>query len=103
MRCSNPACVPFGEAGLFLGGGKPNKKACFEGHNTKVLGGVQGGPLPVVIGVITPISRAITPGTPIYFRPFIEVITPVITSRGPPCMMYICIKRFSRICLSSFP
>ena len=40
------------------------------------------GPLPVINGVITPISRVITPGKPIYFRPFIGVITLFITGSG---------------------
>ena len=30
------------------------------------------------LGVITPISRVKSPQLPIYFRPFIRVITPVI-------------------------
>ena len=49
---------------------------------------VQGGPLSCSYkwGPITPISRVvITPVKPIYFRPFIEVITPFITGRGPSC------------------
>ena len=36
------------------------------------------GPLPVITGVITPISRVKSPGLPIYVRPFIGLITPFI-------------------------
>ncbi len=32
-----------------------------------------------------PLKGYFTPVKPIYFRPFIGVITPCITSRGPPC------------------
>ena len=35
--------------------------------------------LPVMNGVISPISRVISPQLPIYFRPFIRVITTFIT------------------------
>ena len=47
---------------------------------------MQGGPLPVLNGVITPVSRIITPVGPSYLfiRPVTGVITPLITSRGPP-------------------
>ena len=41
--------------------------------------GLQDGPLPVISGVITPVSRAITPQLPIHFRSFIGVIAPVVT------------------------
>ena len=41
------------------------------------------GPLLVINGVITPISRVKSPQLPIYFRPFIGLkITPFITGRG---------------------
>ena len=46
---------------------------------------LQGGPLSVIDGVITPVSGVITPVTH-FERPFIEVITPFITDRGPPCV-----------------
>ena len=36
---------------------------------------LQGGPLSVINGVITTISRVISPQLPIYFRPFIEVMS----------------------------
>ena len=39
------------------------------------------GPLPVITGFITPITRP-------FIRPFIGVITPFITARGPPCMIF---------------
>ena len=45
---------------------------------------LQGVPLPVESRVITPLIMVI-PQLPIYFRPFVGVITPLITSRGPPC------------------
>ena len=39
-------------------------------------------------GEITPISILITPGKPIYFRPFIGATQPQLQlSRGPPCMI----------------
>ena len=40
---------------------------------------LQGGPLPVISRVIT--YNSIYP----FIRPFIGIITPLITSRGPPC------------------
>ena len=46
-------------------------------------------PSPVISGVITPlIIRVITPVTHSK-RPFIRVLTPFITSRGPPCRVDI--------------
>ena len=42
------------------------------------------GPLPVISMVISPLIRGYNPSYPI-IRPFIRVITPFITSRGPPC------------------
>ena len=36
---------------------------------------LQGGPLPVISGLISPLSRVFSPQLPIYFRPFIRVIT----------------------------
>ena len=41
--------------------------------------------LPVITGVITPISRVKSPQLPIYFRPFIVVISPFVNGKGPPC------------------
>ena len=40
------------------------------------------GPLPVITVVITPISRVFSPQVPIYFRPFIGVISPFINGSG---------------------
>ena len=40
------------------------------------------GPLPVITVVITPISRVFSPQLPIYFPPFIGVISPFITGSG---------------------
>ena len=40
------------------------------------------GPLPVITVVITPISRVFSPRVPIYFRPFIGVISPFINGSG---------------------
>ena len=47
------------------------------------------GPLPVISMVITPLIGVISynPSYPI-IRPFIRVITPIVTSRGPPCVYY---------------
>ena len=47
---------------------------------------LQGGPLLVTNGVISPISMVITSVT----RPFIGVISPFITGRGPPCIVHRC-------------
>ena len=47
---------------------------------------LQGGPLPVLSEVTTPISRDITPVYPSY--PFIRPFIGVITSRGTPCTYY---------------
>ena len=40
------------------------------------------GPLPVITVVITPISRVFSPQLPVYFRPFIGVISPFINGSG---------------------
>ena len=47
--------------------------------------------LPGINGVITPISRIISPTLPIDFRPFIRVISPWINNwaRGLPCIATI--------------
>ena len=59
------------------------RKAFAEIFSKKIHQQLQGVPLPVINGVITPISRVITPVP--FIRPFIRVIPPFITSRGPPC------------------
>ena len=46
---------------------------------SKISQTLQGGPVPVINGVMTPISMVITP--------FIGVVPPFTTSRGPPCTM----------------
>ena len=43
------------------------------------------GPLPVISGVITPISRVITPDTHLFSAIYRGPITLSITTRGPPC------------------
>ena len=43
---------------------------------------VQGGPLPVISGFITPLIGVITPQLPIYFRPFIGVLSPFKSGSG---------------------
>ena len=45
---------------------------------------LQGGPLPVINGVITPKKKSYNPSYP-FVRPFVEVITAFMTGRGPPC------------------
>ena len=76
MRCSNPACEPFGEPGLFLGGEAQQKSPFFEGHNKKVLGGVQGGPR---MQLSLEVFSAIYTG----YKSIYIYIYIVITSRGP--------------------
>ena len=45
--------------------------------------------LPAISKVITPLAGVISPGKPIYFRPFTGVITPFITFvGGPPCKFF---------------
>ena len=46
---------------------------------------LQCGPLAVINGVIPPKGRVVTPVTN-FFRPFIEFIGVLTTSRGPPCL-----------------
>jgi len=46
---------------------------------------VQGGPLLVINGVITPNKSGYNPSYPVTM-PFIGVVTLLITSRGPPCI-----------------
>ena len=64
---------------------KPTVVKTFPNERKK---SIQGGPPTIVINGVKwgpPISRVITPGKPIYSRPFIGALTPFITSRGPPC------------------
>ena len=54
-------------------------------HNSKEFP-LQGGPLPVISGVITPISRDITPVTHLFSAIYRGPITPLIIGLGgPPC------------------
>ena len=50
---------------------------------------------PVINGIITSISRVKKPQLPIYFQPFIRVITPFITGRGPT--LYLSCQISSRV------
>ena len=54
----------------------------------EVIKCLQGGPLPVISAVITPISRVITPATHLFsaiYRFYRVEITPFVTGRVPPC------------------
>jgi len=42
-------------------------------------------PLNVIGRVRTPLAGVVTPVTHLYVRPFIGLITLLITGRGPPC------------------
>ena len=55
---------------------------------------LEGGPLPVISGVIVPISRVISPQLPMYFRPFIKKLPMSLHLfqdwfGGPPCSLPI--------------
>ncbi len=44
---------------------------------------------PVINGVITPTTRAITPGKPIYKAIYRGPVAPFTTARGPPCTIML--------------
>ena len=77
---------PFWE-GLFIPpiylGSFPPKKT----HNVKYS--IQGGPLSIINGGYNFHKWGYNSSYPC-IRPFIEVITPFITGRGPPCMFLLC-------------
>ena len=58
-----------------------------KGRNHGTNKPIQGGPLPVISRVVTPFIGGYDPSYP-FIRPFIVVITPLITRRGPPCRIH---------------